>query len=106
MLDLKVGRAFPATERKHSVQNKVFEMVESRSAALHTAESLVGLLVATYPTVQWGRLYLRRLQHQVIKVVKKGRSNRAMVSLSTKTKEHLRFWLRDDIWVKGVPFQG
>jgi hypothetical protein len=106
MLDLKVGQAFPTAERKLAVQTKVLRMMEAKSTSLQYAESLVGLLVATYPTVQWGRLYLRRLQHQVIKVVKKGRSNEAMVRLSTKTKEHLRFWLRDDIWVEGVPFQG
>ena len=49
-------------------------MVSCDQVSLPKAESLLGLLVATYPTVPWGRLHLRRLQAATIKALRKGRA--------------------------------
>ena len=103
-LDLLQGRAFPTEERQADVRELVVRLQALDRAPLSLAESLLGKLVATYPTVPWGRLFMRRLQFQVLRALKKGRSHRLKVRVSDLLKAHLKFWLDPQIWYLGVPF--
>ena len=74
------------------------------SLPLRVLESTLGLLGATYPTVPWGRLYLRKLQGQVLGGIAKGRSVTNMVEISHETRDHLQFWLQYQVRLPGVQF--
>ena len=52
-LDLIQGKAFATEERQIKVRKAVEAMVSCDQVSLPQAESLLGLLVATYPTVPW-----------------------------------------------------
>ena len=73
------------------------------SLPLRVLESTLGLLGATYPTDPWGRLYIRRLQGQVLGGIAKGRSAANMVEISQDTRDHLQFWLQDQFWILPPP---
>ena len=76
----------------------------TRQLRFAEAESLLGLLTATYPTIPLGRLHLRSLQQQVITQIRKGRSAVSDVQVREDTKDHLRWWLSNYALKTGVPF--
>ena len=103
-LDLIRGKAFATEERQIKVRKAVEAMVSCDHVSLPQAESLLGLLVATYPTVPWGRLHLRRLQAATIKALRKGRALHPQVKVTESMRCHLKFWLQREVWIPGVPF--
>ena len=104
LLDLETGLALATPTRQSEVRERVFKAITTPSLPLRVLESTLGLLGATYPTVPWGRLYLRKLQGQVLGGIAKGRSVTNMVEISQETRDHLQFWLQDQVWLPGSRF--
>ena len=72
-LDLQEAMAFTTQDRLHRLQCLLAPVLQSGSIPLARAEQLLGLLVATYPTVPYGRLFLRSFQWEVIRGIRRGR---------------------------------
>ena len=67
------------------------------------AELLLDLLGTTASTFPLGRLHFRRLQLQVIQVIRNGRHLNAWVT--QQTAQDLRWWLHPQLWQERIPFQ-
>ena len=104
-LDFTRATTFPTQARQDQVFPLLNRALAQMGLPFNQAESLLGLLGATASTVPLGRLHLRRLQWQVIHVIRKGRDPKAWVSLTQQTAQDLRWWLHPQLWQEGIPFQ-
>ena len=104
LLNLVQGIAYTTRERSEKIQSSISMALRLHFVPLTHAESLLGLLVATYPTVPLGRLYLRSLQWQVIQKIRLGRASNSVLNLSQQTMAHLLWWMNPQNLSKGVPF--
>lgn len=62
------------------------------------------MLVATFPTVPYGRLFLRSFQWEVIWGIRRGRSAHRLLLLSDMTMTHLAWWSCSRNFAEGSPF--
>ena len=104
-LDLTRATAFTTQVRMDRIQGLIMSALEHHGLRLFQAESLLGLLGATYPTVPLGRLHLRLLQMSVIVALRSGRTRVRWIVLDNLTLRHLRWWILDGIMSQGVPFR-
>ena len=89
-LGLHSAITYPTQERRTAIHS-MWEKVNAQGHLIFLqAESFLGLLSATSLTIPLGRLHLRTLQHQVIRIIRKGRSPRAIISLSGKLSQDLQ----------------
>ena len=103
-LELAVSIAYALPDRVSRIQSLITAALARSSLPLDQAESLLGVLVATYPTVPLGRLYLRSLQWHVIRAVRRGRALNPLIVLDPLTRSHLRWWACLDNLSRGQSF--
>ena len=106
-LDFVQMRAFPTTDRKESVTSLIDQALRMGQLPFAKAESLLGLLSATYPTVAMGRLWLRPLQAEVIRLIRLGRdtAKHETIAVRGKLDNALRWWNSQERWSPGMPFK-
>ena len=106
-LDFAAMIAYPTAERKETVCAIINAAISDRQLQFGRAESLLGLLSATFPTVLLGRLHLRPLQAEVIALVRKGRPHamRSSIPVKGQLEKSLRWWLSPTRWSPGVAFK-
>ena len=91
--------------RMDRIHFMISSALEHHGLRLFQAESLLGLLVATCPTVPLGRLHLRMLQMTVIVALRFGRTRDRWIDLDSLTLCHLKWWILEDVMSQGVPFR-
>ena len=104
-LDLRIGRAFTTPSRRQRIQSLVAAAIQQKGLRFARAESLLGLLVATYPTVPLGRLHLRSLQRKVIVAIRHGRQSNSWIAISHQVAQDLQWWMDDQTLTIGTPFR-
>lgn len=104
-LDFTVGKAFPTEDRKVAVTKVIDRALTQGGLPFPEAESLLGLLSATYATFPLGRLHLRTLQRQVIIQIRRGRISRAWIALTPMMRTDLQWWMIPSRWARGIPFR-
>ena len=103
-LDLVAGKAFPTQERADGIRMTIGRILADGEVPFRKAESLLGTLVATTPTVPLGRLNLRPLQQQVIQRVKKGRLGTQRIPVSGVLEQSLKWWTSEEALQTGSVF--
>ena len=104
-LDLLHAIAYTSPEREVKIRLGIERVLAQTSPTLTQAESLLGLLTATYPTVPLGRLHLRRFQWRVIKQIRRGRDHKKRVRVDAITRAHLGWWADPQHLASGLPFR-
>ena len=104
-LDFSQLRAFPTEERQQAIVPKLRKAIEDKHLLFPKAESLLGLMTATFPTIPLGRLHMRPFQREVIKVIRRGRDPRAQVQVRGHAILGLNWWLIPHHWTQGTRFQ-
>ena len=104
-LDFRSLTAYATSERQSQVIALIDQAVTDKGLPFHKAESLLGLLTATYPTISLGRLHLRWLQWAVILVIRQGRKPNQWIPVTGQLARSLMWWTVPDRWSPGVLFQ-
>ena len=105
ILDFTSLTAFATDDRKNQVCDLISRASQHQGLPFCQAESLLGLLTATFPTVHLGRLHLRWLQIEVIRVIRRGRHPQTWVPITGQVSKSLQWWTSRDRWTPGVPFR-
>ena len=104
-LDLVQGRAFPTGERQQAVIPVVEQAIRLRGLKFAAAESLLGLMSVTAPTIPLGRMHMRPFQLGVIRQVRAERNGNAWILVVGQLAKALEWWTHVPRWQFGVPFQ-
>ena len=102
-LDLLQGRAFPTEERRQVVVPALEQALSHHGLEFPAAESLLGLLSATAPTIPLGRMHMRPFQLDVIRQVRIERNGRAWIPVTGQSAQALQWWTHGPHWEIGIP---
>ena len=105
VLDFRSLTAFATPNRQIQVTQLIQSALDHNGLRFSKAESLLGLLTATFPTVALGRLHLRWLQVSVIRAIRLGRDPSLWVPVEGQSRKALEWWLPTIRWSPGVPFR-
>ena len=81
-------------ERAVKLKNACSSVLGKREFPLQDLAQVIGLLVASFPGVQYGQMFYRRCDIHKNKVLKEGRGNYSVkTTLPEECKEDLRWWI-------------
>ncbi|XP_068227864.1 uncharacterized protein [Palaemon carinicauda] len=104
VLDSKLGKAFPSAERLEKLDQVLLPFLTDIPRRAKDWQRLIGHLVSLEKLVPQGRLKLREVQWNLKELWSPGETPHRVVSVSSETKEALKWWSDRVNTQKGIPF--
>lgn len=93
VIDSNLMIVYLPTEKKTLIENECKKLHRKESATIREVAAVIGLLVAAFPAVEFGRLHYRALEQEKIVALKQNRGCfDAQMVVTNSMKEDLAWW--------------